>query len=84
MKKLILTIAIVLGMVMTSFAQGGLFQRGESPEKSGNREDNSAGLALPGHGTSANSDADVPLGTGIALLAVLGGAYLVGKKHREE
>ena len=85
MKKLILTIAIVLGLSMTTFADGGgLFQRGNTPEQKGNREDNSAGLALPGHGTPANADADVPLGTGIAVLAVLGGAYLVGKKRREE
>ena len=85
MKKLILTIAIVLGLGLTSFADGGgLFQRGNTPEQKGNREDNSAGLALPGHGTPSNADADAPLGTGIALLAVLGGAYLVGKKRKEE
>ena len=30
-------------------------------------------------------DADqVPMGTGIAVLAALGGAYLVAKKRREE
>lgn len=85
MKKLTLTIAIVLGLGMTSFADGGgLFQRGANPEQKGNRSDNSSGLALPGHGTSSNADADAPLGTGIAVLAVLGGAYLVGKQRREE
>jgi hypothetical protein len=89
MKKLIMTIAIVLGMCMTTFAQadpkGGLFQRGETPEN-GNRDGSSAGLALPGtHGLGSNADADqVPVGTGIAVLAVLGGAYLVGKRRKEE
>ena len=92
MKKLALTIAIVLGLSMTTFANpdgGGLFQRGEvSPETSaiyGNR-DNSSGLLLPGHNLSENQDADdpTPLGSGIAVLMSLGAAYLVGKKRREE
>ena len=73
MKKLIITAAIILGLGMTSFADGGgLFQRGANPEEQngvfGNRQ-----------------DADqVPMGTGIAVLAALGGAYLVAKKRREE
>ena len=88
MKKLALTIAIVLGLSMTTFADGGgLFQRGASPEQEngiyGNRTGTGAGTpALPTHGETTNQDA--PLGTGIAILAVLGGAYLVGKKRREE
>ena len=84
MKKLTLTLAIVLGLGLTSFAQGGLFQRGDSPEKSGNRDANAPLLPLE-HGTSSNADADqVPVGTGIAVLAVLGGAYLLGKRSKEE
>ena len=85
MKKLILTIAIVLGLAMTSFAQGGLFQRGESPDKGGNREGSNAPLLPLEHGGTNSADADqVPVGTGIAILAALGGAYLVGKRRREE
>ena len=88
MKKLALTLAIVLGLGMTTFADGGgLFQRGNTPEqenayfKNGDRDGGLPGL--PGsHGGTGNADA--PLGTGIAVLAVLGGAYLVGKKRREE
>lgn len=81
MKKLIMTIAIVLGLgLTTSFAQGGLFQRGDVPtEEQGNRD---GGPGLPGHGASGHQDA--PLGSGIAVLAALGGAYLVAKKRREE
>ena len=96
MKKLIITIAIVLGMGLTTFAQdeafggGGLFQRGAI-------EDNGIGLpgfylgldfdnplmpGLPTHGQDSNQNA--PLGTGIAILAALGGAYLVAKKRKEE
>jgi len=88
MKKLALTFAIVLGLSLTTFAdpnQGGLFQRGEATEPTpdaiyGIR---TAGMPnLPTHNLSDNQDA--PLGSGIALLLGLGGAYLVGKKRREE
>ena len=91
MKKLALTIAIVLGLSMTTFANpdgGGLFQRGEvSPEANaiyGNREGNP--LLPTTHNLSGNQDADptTPLGSGIAVLMSLGAAYLVGKKRREE
>ena len=85
MKKLALTIAIVLGLSMTTFAEdnqgGGLFHRGATPEKSGNREGTPM---FPGHGGTGNADADqVPVGSGIAVLALLGGAYLVGKRRKE-
>ena len=83
MKKLALTIAIVLGLSMTTFAEGGgLFQRGNTP---GQKESTNSGLVtpnLPNHGGDENADA--PLGTGIAVLTALGAAYLVGKKRREE
>ena len=83
MKKLALTIAIVLGLSMTTFAEGGgLFQRGgeaESVYYGGIREN---GPGLPGHGEEGDQPA--PLGTGIAVLTALGAAYLVGKKRNEE
>ena len=81
MKQLIMTIAIVLGLgLTTSFAQGGLFQRGEVPtEEQGNR---GGGPGLPGHGSEGHQDA--PLGSGIAVLLGLGGAYLIGKRRRKE
>ena len=87
MKKLALTLAIVLGLGMTTFADGGgLFQRGNTPEQENayfkNGERGGFGPVLPGHDLTGNADA--PLGTGIAVLAVLGGAYLVSKKRREE
>jgi len=92
MKKLIITTAIVLGFGLTTFAGpngGGLFQRGVSDEEfygasyySQYREGQGMMPVLPDHGGSDNADA--PLGTGIALLAGLGAAYLIGKKRREE
>ena len=81
MKKLAMTIAIVLGLSMTTFAQGGgLFQRGGEQE-SGMYRDITPGL--PGsHGEGGNVDA--PLGTGIAVLTAFGAAYLIGKKRNED
>ena len=81
MKKLSLTIAIVVGLgLTTSFAQGGLFQRGESPaEEQGNR---GGGPGLPGHGLEEHQDA--PLGSGIVVLTALGGAYLIGKRRKQK
>ncbi len=85
MKKTIMTIAIVLGLSMTTFADGGgLFQRGETPEQQGSVYGTRGGFGpnMPGHGGTGNADA--PLGTGIAVLTALGAAYLIGKKRREE
>ena len=84
MKKLALTIAIVLGLSMTTFAErGGLFQRGNDPEQDNIMYSNRGGMpGLPDHDQPGNQDA--PLGTGIAVLTALGAAYLVGKKRNEE
>ena len=82
MKKLALTIAIVLGLSVASFAQGGLFQRGAEPQENGNRE-NYPGM--PGHGGTGNADAgETPLGTGIAIMTAFGAAYLIGKRRKED
>ena len=90
MKKLTLTIAIILGMAMTSFADpngGGLFQRGTTSEREGwygSRETPSTPM-LPSHGSSDNQNADqTPVGSGIAVLLGLGAAYLVGKRRKED
>ena len=87
MKKLTLTIAILLGLSMTTLAEGhqggGLFQRGASTEEMeyANRD---AMPVLPMHGSQNNEDANTPVGSGIAVLLSLGAAYLVGKKHKAE
>ena len=93
MKKLSLTIAIVLGLGMTSFADGGLFHRGNNArygQASGytyfNAKDpvmrDGETPLLPGHGLDTNQPA-APLGSGIAVLMGLGAAYLVGKRRKE-
>ena len=95
MKKLTLTIAIILGMTMTTFADGGgLFNRGNNAKNGASgytyfstngigdlREDPATPL-LPMHGET--SDQDAPLGSGIVALMGLGAAYMVAKKRREE
>ena len=92
MKKLIATTAIILGLTMTTFAQGGLFHRGASAPDSeraeyslreGKSGDSEATPMLPNHTTDGGNQ-PAPVGSGIAVLMGLGAAYLVGKKRREE
>lgn len=81
MKKLIITIAIIFGLGLTTFADpngGGLFMRGETMET----RDGSGMPGLPGHGQNTNQPA--PLGTGIALLAFLSTGYLINKRGKKE
>ena len=97
MKKLTLTIAIILGMTMTTFADGGgLFNRGNNARNGASGysyfstdglsdirpEDPFNGPLLPMHGETDNQDA--PLGSGIVALMSLGAAYMVAKKRRED
>jgi hypothetical protein len=87
MKKIVLTLAIVLGLGMASFADpngGGMFGRGETQETRGEGNSGSSlfAPALPAHGQSTNQPA--PLGSGIALLTACGAAYLVAKKRKED
>ena len=92
MKKLIATTAIILGLSLTTFADGGLFHRGYNAQNGssgysyfgandmGNRESEPLTPMLPAHGQEGNQPA--PVGSGIALLVGLGAAYLVGKKRK--
>jgi len=92
MKKLILTLTILLGLSMTSFADGGLFNRGNNAKNGASgyiyfngkdvvSEDPVTPL-LPGHGKDTNQPA--PLSSGIVVLVGLGAAYLVGKRRKQE
>ena len=90
MKKLIMTIAIVLSLGTMAFAQDvevyeerGLFGMGKESTIFGAKAGEDA-LLLPDHGMTEDQDADSPLGTGIALLTALGAAYLVGKRRKED
>ena len=91
MKKLILTIAIVIGMTVVSFGQfqrsngsRGLFERGET-RGPGNRDISTDYPLLPAVRDGNHQDANTtPVGGGIAVLAALGGAYLLTKRRKEE
>lgn len=83
MKKLVLTIAFVLGLGLTTFANpngGGVFGRGESTEQ-GNHENTFFAPGLPQHGQNGNQPA--PLGSGTIVLTALGAAYAM-KKRKEK
>ena len=94
MKKLILTSAIILGISLTTFADGGLFNRGYNAKNGfsgysyfntnemGNREESANMPLLPSHGQETNQPA--PVGSGIAVLMGLGAAYMVAKKRKED
>ncbi len=94
MKKLVLTTAIVLGMVMGTYAQslyqnkqatGGLFYRGNN-ETFLPADDNTP--FLPAHNQLGNQDADTnsaaPLGSGALLLMGFGAAYALSKKNKKD
>lgn len=88
MKKIALLTTIILGLAIGAMAQGGgLFQRGAEPEYSGtygNRDGDSP--MLPNHNEPGdqNGNQTTPVGTGIAVLTALGGAYLVAKRRKED
>ncbi len=85
-----MTIAIILGLSLTTFAQGGsMFHRENSGDNGSAIYEGKGGMfretltpGLPTHGLDTNQDA--PLGSGIALLTALGAAYLVGKRRKED
>ena len=87
MKKLVLTIAIVLGMAIGAFAQNnGLFGYGQSrADESYDSRTTLTGFALPGeHGVSGDVSAnDTPVGSGVVLLIGLGAAYAMSKRRKE-
>ena len=74
MKKLALTVAVVLAMGLN---RGVTFDKQE--KEGGMMKD---GPNLPGHGDEG--DQNGPLGSGVAVLLGLGAAYLIGKKRNEK
>ena len=86
MKKIVMTIALALGVMISVQAQngGGVFRRGPEATEQGDKAGD-GGLVTPGiPGYGHKEDQPAPLGVGIAVLAALGGAYLVAKKRKED
>ena len=82
MKKIVTTIAIVLMMGLGASAQTSLLGKENNYDEKFRDGDNTPFILPTSHGDEGDSDA--PLGTGIAVLAGLGAAYLVGKRRSEE
>ena len=85
MKKLTLTLAVILGMTIGASAQQhSMFQRERMDYEGINREATSTVPMLPNHhGLTDDYDAEGPVGSGIAVLIGLGAAYALGKKRKE-
>ena len=90
MKKIVLTVAIVLGMAVGASAQyndnapqgGGLFKKGATNEEPGRT--NTGTPMLPGLNQSGNQDANQgPIGSGALLLIGFGAAYALSKKRKD-
>ena len=94
MKKLVLTIAVVLGMTLGASAQyfanndaqpnqgGGLFGRGMVSDEIFYGAAGTNGLPLlPFH--NLEGDQDAPLGSGALLLIGFGAAYAASKRRKE-
>ena len=79
MKKLIMTIAIATMMAAPAMAQIFL-----DDEDLNNRADGASSLGVMVPEQNVTYDQYVPVGEGILLLAGLAGAYLVGKRKKEE
>lgn len=81
MKKLIMTIAIATMFVAPAMAQVFL----DDEDMNGNRANGSSQLVINNPAVyDSGDDWYAPVGEGIILLAGLAGAYLVGKRRKEE
>lgn len=84
MKKIVLTVAIILGMAIGANAQnGGLFGKGPERQQESNdyatREDGILNLPTS-HGS--DQDAGAPLGGGALLLIGFGAAYAMKRRKK--
>ena len=83
MRKSIILLVTMLLMAMPMRSQVFLTQEDLDSERMGQWED--IGLIIPIHEQDFDqAEPYAPVGSGIAVLAALGGAYLLGKKRREE
>lgn len=91
MKKLVLSIVLMMGLALGAQAQyfgqtndnqqgGGLFGRGNTPEQPGSKPGGTP--LLPPHGEDDDYDA-APIGSGVLLLLGMGAAYAVAKRRKK-
>ena len=83
MRKSLMLLVTMLLMAMPMRSQVFLTQEDLDSERDGQWED--LGLIIPIHEQDFDqAEPYAPVGSGIAVLAALGGAYLLGKTRREE
>ena len=83
MKKSFMLLVTMLLMALPMRSQVFLTQEDLDSERDGQWSD--IGLIIPIHEQDFDqAEPWAPVGSGIALLTALGGAYLIGKKRREE
>ena len=83
MRKSCILLVTMLLMALPMRSQVFLTQEDLDSERDGQWSD--IGLIIPIHEQDFDqAEPFAPMGSGIALLAALGGAYLLGKKRREE
>ena len=82
MKKLIMTIAIATMLAAPAMAQVFLDDDDLNNKRDGSTEVLGPGAYVPEQ--NVTHDQYVPVGEGMLLLAGLAGAYLVGKRRKEE
>ena len=98
MKKIMMTLSLVVGIALSTQAQyltskdgrgGGLFGRGlvadelySGPGYGQNSLLNDNGLPGIPNGHDLEGDQPAPLGSAVVLLSALGVAYLVGKRRK--
>lgn len=81
MKKILLVFAVLMTMVFSASAQSDDFFRGGSYD-GGSRDISTAMPGLPkGSVGSSNNDQPAPVGSGLLILSMLGGAYLLRKSQ---
>lgn len=88
MNKLLITIAIMLGLNSMAFAEDGLFQRGTNYDEEQMLfmlRSNNVPILPYQHNLYGDQDADAaPLGGGILTLIGLGAGYAMAKKKKNE
>ena len=83
MRKSIILLVTMLMMALPMRAQVFLTQEDLDSERAGQWED--IGLIIPIHEQDFDqAEPYTPVGSGIVLLTVLGGAYLLGKRKEQE
>ena len=87
MKKLVATIAIAATLMMVSIpsmAQVFIMEEDELNNTRNTVTQEEFGVMVPGQDLEEDQWKHAPLGEGIVMLAGLAGAYLIGKRRKEE